>query len=128
MGNLGGKLSERPVNHYRGGFKFFEEGQGKTEDAAKKGLEVGKDVRKEGVELRKKTGEEGVKAGKNCFEKTREAGKKTPESQSQWPIKKDSRKRPAIIFHSLVFFFLIVPFRLPQIDTLAKCVGIFSLE
>ena len=52
---------------------FLKKLKKKTEEAAKKGLEVGEKVAKKGVKVGKKAGKKGVELGKKGVKKTKEA-------------------------------------------------------
>ena len=56
---------------------FLKKLKKKTEEVAKKGLDVGEKVAKKSVEVGKKGGEIGVELGKKGIKETKKAAKKT---------------------------------------------------
>lgn len=67
------KTSKNDLFSGGGILPFLKKIKKKTEEAAKKGLEVGEKGVKKGVEVGKKAGEKGVEVGKKGVKKTKEA-------------------------------------------------------
>jgi len=72
---VGGKLKSKKNDFFFGGevLPFLKKLKKKTEEAAKKGLEVGEKATKKGVKVGKKAGKKGVELGKKGVKKTKEA-------------------------------------------------------